>query len=168
MVGFADHQVEQAGLVGGQWCAGAHGNTLAASLSKSWSALSSAATSLRASFPALPPAISARTDLADQLLRTWIEDRGARRKSKCLKIGEGLPVTLVAIAAIGRSKLPPTRLNECGRCGPPGIGGRDRSLTQLEGFLAWAAGTADEISQSILALPDSQATRLPWRAACLQ
>jgi len=86
----------------------------------------------------------------------------------CLKIGEGLPATLVAIAAIGRSKLPPTRLNECGRCGPLGVGRRDRSWTQLEGFFASAAGMADAISQSILALPDSQATRLPWRVAWLQ
>jgi len=44
-------------------------------------------------------AISARTVLADQLLRAWIEGRGARRKGKCLKIGEGLPATLAAIAA---------------------------------------------------------------------
>jgi hypothetical protein len=62
---------------------------------------------------------------------TWIEDRGARRNGKFLKIGEGLPATLVAIAAIGRSKLPPIRLNECGRCGPPGIGRRDLS-TDIE------------------------------------
>ena len=112
--------------------------------------------------------ISARTVLADQLLRAWIEARGARRKGKYLKIGEGLPATLAAIAAIGRSRLPPTRLNECGRCGPPGVGRRDRSLTQLEGFFASAAGMTDEISQSILDLPDNQATRLPWRASCLQ
>jgi hypothetical protein len=52
-------------------------------------------------FPAPPPAISAGTVLADQLLRTWIEDRGARRKSKGLKIGQGLPATLAAIAAAG-------------------------------------------------------------------
>ena len=52
-------------------------------------------------FPAPPPAISAGTLLADQLLRTWIEDRGARRKGKGLKIGEGLPATLAAIAATG-------------------------------------------------------------------
>jgi hypothetical protein len=44
-------------------------------------------------------AISARAILADQLLRAWIEDRGARRKGKGLKIGEGLPATLAAIAA---------------------------------------------------------------------
>ena len=53
------------------------------------------------SCPAPPPAISAGTVLADQLLRTWIEDRGARRKGKGLKIGEGLPATLAAIAATG-------------------------------------------------------------------
>jgi hypothetical protein len=41
-------------------------------------------------------------------------------------------------------------------------------LTQLEGFFASAAGMADEISQSILDLPDSQATRLLWRVAYLQ
>ena len=70
------------------------------------------------SFPVSPLAISARTVLADQLFRAWIEDRGARRKGKGLKIGEGLPATLAAIAAIGRSRLPPTRLNDCGRCGP--------------------------------------------------
>jgi hypothetical protein len=50
------------------------------------------------SFPAAP-AISARTDLADQLLRAWIEGRVARRKGKGLKIDEGLPATLAAIAA---------------------------------------------------------------------
>ena len=50
------------------------------------------------SFPAAP-AISARTVLADQLFRAWIEDRGARRKGKGLKIDEGLPATLAAIAA---------------------------------------------------------------------
>ncbi len=43
--------------------------------------------------------ISARTVLADQLFRAWIEDRVARRKGKGLKIGEGLPATLAAIAA---------------------------------------------------------------------
>jgi hypothetical protein len=53
----------------------------------------------RTSFPAPPPAISARTVLADQLFRAGIEDRGARRKGKGLKIGEGLPATLAAIAA---------------------------------------------------------------------
>ena len=51
------------------------------------------------SFPVPPPAISARTVLADQLLRAWIEDRGARRKGKGLKIGKSLPATLAAIAA---------------------------------------------------------------------
>jgi len=48
--------------------------------------------------PALPPAISAGTVLTDQLLRAWIEDRGARRNGKGLKIGEGLPATHAAIA----------------------------------------------------------------------
>jgi hypothetical protein len=52
-------------------------------------------------FPAPPPAISAGTVLAGQLLRTCIEDSGARRKGKGLKIGEGLPATLAAIAATG-------------------------------------------------------------------
>jgi hypothetical protein len=77
----------------------AHGNTLAASFNRRWSALSSAATSRRASFPVPALAISARTVLADQLFRAWIEDRGTRRKGKGLKIGEGLPATLAAIAA---------------------------------------------------------------------
>ena len=44
---------------------------------------------------------------AQRLVRAGVEDRGARRKGECLKIGEGLPATLAAIAAIGRSKLPP-------------------------------------------------------------
>lgn len=48
-----------------------------------------------------PPAISAGTVLADQLLRAWIQDRSHRRKGKGLKIGEGLPATLAAIAATG-------------------------------------------------------------------
>ena len=48
--------------------------------------------------------ISARTVLTDQLLRAWIEDRGARRKGKYLKIGEGLPATLAIIAAAGLLK----------------------------------------------------------------
>ncbi|MCP9901524.1 hypothetical protein KBZ12_13795 [Cyanobium sp. Cruz CV13-4-11] len=43
--------------------------------------------------------ISARTVLTDQLFRAWIEDRGARRKGKGLKIDDGLPATLAAIAA---------------------------------------------------------------------
>ena len=49
--------------------------------------------------PAPLTAISAGTVLADQLFRAGIEDRGARRKGKGLKIGEGLPATLAAIAA---------------------------------------------------------------------
>jgi hypothetical protein len=53
------------------------------------------------SLPAPLTAISAGTILADQLFRAGIEDRGARRKGKCLKIGEGLPATLAAIAAAG-------------------------------------------------------------------
>ena len=48
--------------------------------------------------------ISARTVLTDQLLRAGIEDRGARLFGKCLKIGEGLPATLAAIAAEGLLK----------------------------------------------------------------
>jgi hypothetical protein len=43
--------------------------------------------------------ISARTVLTDQLFRAWFEDRGARRKGKGLKIDDGLPATLAAIAA---------------------------------------------------------------------
>ena len=60
------------------------------------------------SFPVPPPAISTRTVLADQLLRAWIEGRGARRKGKGLKIGEGLPATLAAIA--------PTSLLQITKC----------------------------------------------------
>jgi len=48
--------------------------------------------------------ISARTVLTDQLLRAGIEARGARRKGKYLKIGEGLAATLAAIAATGQLK----------------------------------------------------------------
>jgi len=48
--------------------------------------------------------MSAGTILTDQLLWAGIEDRGARRKGKCLKIGEGLPATLVAIATTGLIK----------------------------------------------------------------
>jgi hypothetical protein len=51
--------------------------------------------------PAPPPAISTGTVLADQLLRAWIQDRSDRRKGKGLKIGEGRPATLAAIAATG-------------------------------------------------------------------
>ena len=59
-------------------------------------------TTAEASSTSLPEphfAISAGTISADQLFRAWIEKGCARRKSKGLKIGEGLPAPLKAIAA---------------------------------------------------------------------
>jgi hypothetical protein len=53
------------------------------------------------SLPAPLSAISAGTISADQLFRAWIENRCARRKGKGLKICEGLPAPLKAIAAKG-------------------------------------------------------------------